>query len=321
MKNLIKLIALCLIPLTAWADSPSVLRNEGQSVLTGTDLDTSARAVDRFGQAIPQNLSTFATWALNDTAETGSTASNILATAHAVKVGDSVYFGQTSTARAGTSYVTSIATNSFTIAPPLRAAPSNGDLFFIQRPIMPQVDTANGILRVAPSATSGANAYQTEDATHTSGDVGVLGLFVRQGTIAGAQQQSSSGDYSYGAIDDVGRLYINPYGTDTSVMFSSCSSAATGTADTAIKAAVASNRIYVTTITCSNNSTVPSQLTIKDGTTAMAVGNIMALAVGGSWTATFPIPIRGTVNTALNFAMTTTATSTTCCAQGYTNTL
>lgn len=110
--------------------------------------------------------------------------------------------------------------------------------------------------------------------------------------------------------------------SDPGSTFQACSSAAITTADTAIKAAVASNRIYVTSISCSNNSAVPSSLQIKDGSTVIYQGGVAALATtGGSWSVDLTTPLRGTVNTALNFNMVTTATSTICCATGYISTL
>jgi hypothetical protein len=39
----------------------------------------------------------------------------------------------------------------------------------------------------------------------------------------------------------------------------------------------------------------------------------------GSFNVTFPIPLRGTVNTAVNFATNTATTSVVCCAHGYTS--
>ena len=96
-----------------------------------------------------------------------------------------------------------------------------------------------------------------------------------------------------------------------------CSAQATGVGDVPIKAAVASNRIYVTNLNCSNDSIVPSRISFKDGSTVIAVGGIGALSTSGSFQTTFPVPLRGTSNTALNFAMQTTSTATICCASGY----
>lgn len=110
--------------------------------------------------------------------------------------------------------------------------------------------------------------------------------------------------------------------SDPASTFQSCSSAATTTADTAIKAAVAANRMYVTSISCSNVSAVSSRIQIKDGATVIYVGSVGTLAAtGGRFDVSLPTPLRGTVNTALNFNMVTNATDTVCCAAGYISTL
>ena len=188
--------------------------------------------------------------------------------------------------------------------------PSNG------RP-GPLAVTSTGVLftQDTVAATSIAKA---EDAAHTSGDVGAASLSVRDDDLS--SDSSADGDYQFLRSDSVGRLYVNPYGGDVARFLSACSSAATGTADTSIVAAVGGNRIYVTSLSCNNNSAVASLITLKDGTTAKwsyyLATNTLASNV---FHVTFPTPIRGTANTALNFAMTTTATSTICCATYFTS--
>lgn len=110
--------------------------------------------------------------------------------------------------------------------------------------------------------------------------------------------------------------------SDPGNTFQSCSTAATTTADTAIKAAVVLNRIYITSISCANTSAVASSIQIKDGSTVIYAGAVgTQAATGGGFNVSLPTPLRGTVNTALNFNMVTNATSTTCCAAGYISTL
>jgi len=153
-----------------------------------------------------------------------------------------------------------------------------------------------------------------EDSAAGDGNTGIAPMLIREDNLTSSV--SANGDYIAAKADSLGRL-ITTFAPEGDAYYS-CSSAATNTSDTAIKAAVASKRIYVTSLTCGNNSAVASQLSIKDGTTVMAVGGVGTLAAtGGGFVATFPVPLRGAVNTALNFAMTTTATSTICCAQGY----
>lgn len=157
-----------------------------------------------------------------------------------------------------------------------------------------------------------------EDAVSSSGDAGVVPLVYYR--TSAQQSAGTTGDYSFPINDADGRLYVNAYGAGSGEFFQSCGTATATTADVAIKAAVASNRIYVTAITCSNSSaTVASNLNFKDATTVIAVGGVsqMATASAGSFTATFPVPLRGSVNTAFNFNTAVSVSSVVCCATGY----
>lgn len=139
-----------------------------------------------------------------------------------------------------------------------------------------------------------------------------------QAVSAIVQTVGATGDVAPLAVDLGNRLVttLAPAGE----MFSSCSSAITGTSRTAIKAAVASNRIYTTSITCSNSGAAASIFNISDGAgTQLAVGALAATV--GSYTASFPTPLRGSVNTDLSVTMNTTSTSTICCANGYISTI
>lgn len=168
-----------------------------------------------------------------------------------------------------------------------------------------QVSTARGILKL-------------EDAVHTTGDAGVQSLFVTEDPLT--VSSSGTGDYTSPKVDRTGRVITTfaPAGES----FQSCGTATGVTTDVAIKAAVASNRIYVTSISCKNTSTtVSTNLDFKDGTIITSVGGIGALVsasgTSGSFTVTYPVPLRGTVNTALNFATNSATSSVTCCAAGY----
>ena len=102
--------------------------------------------------------------------------------------------------------------------------------------------------------------------------------------------------------------------------FQNCyASAITDTATYAIKTAVASNRIYVTDIECTNASTVASLLIFADGGTTVLYGALSNTTVDGigKYQKSLQTPIRGTVNTAFNVTLGTTATNTRCCIYGY----
>lgn len=92
-----------------------------------------------------------------------------------------------------------------------------------------------------------------------------------------------------------------------------CNAAAeTGTAAKVIIPAVAATSHYVSRVWCHNNTTVASIITLGGivgsdiiGTTTLGTNRI---------TFEFPNPAKAAANTAVTFTMTTTATSTICCA-------
>lgn len=136
-----------------------------------------------------------------------------------------------------------------------------------------------------------------------------------------AQSVGTSGDVAPPALDLGNRTVVTF--APTGETFEECSTSNTGTSDVAIKAAVASNRIYVTSLSCYNTSSVASSIIFKNGTTQIYVGGVSnsTLAGVGTWNQSFPVPLRTTANTALNFAMGTNSTATTCCAAGYISTI
>jgi hypothetical protein len=112
---------------------------------------------------------------------------------------------------------------------------------------------------------------------------------------------------------------VGPPGPASS--WSACSAANTGTSFVTIYAGLASNKFYVTSISCSNTATVASTISFRDGNGATlygaGIGNSTLEGVA-TWNQSFPTPLRASVVTAgLGFVMGTTATSTICCAAGY----
>lgn len=164
---------------------------------------------------------------------------------------------------------------------------------------------------------AGRSALEKEDLAMTTDGLAGARIFAQTQDPLSVDQ-GSSGDAAYFKVDRAGRTIttLAPAGES----WQSCGTATASTADVAIKASVASNRIYTTAITCKNTSaTVASSLDFKDGTTIIAVGGISQMAAGaaGSFSTTFPVPLRGTSATALNFATNISVSSVTCCASGY----
>jgi hypothetical protein len=135
------------------------------------------------------------------------------------------------------------------------------------------------------------------------------------------QTVGAAGDVAPPSMDLGNRLVTT--NAPAGEFFSNCSGSATGVVDVAIKAAVASNRSYVTSITCSNTAAaVSTEVEIRDGTTVMDVGYVASTTLGeSSWTKSYPTPMRGSVNTAWNVRPVTTSSATRCCVQGYISTI
>lgn len=72
--------------------------------------------------------------------------------------------------------------------------------------ILVDVQNAIAVSAVVPG-TGATNLGKAEDATHTSGDVGVMALAVRQDTLASST--SATGDYAALKVDSLGALYVN----------------------------------------------------------------------------------------------------------------
>lgn len=91
------------------------------------------------------------------------------------------------------------------------------------------------------------------------------------------------------------------------------------TSTSVIASAGGSLRNCVTAVIVSNShATVGTFVKILDGSTIVWEG--YAAAVGGGFSSTFPIPLRGTAATAINCQPVTTGANVICSAQGYTGT-
>lgn len=180
----------------------------------------------------------------------------------------------------------------------------------------PSLDATTGgvLVELRGAGNQAASPIRGEDSTFGDAQFMMVSGFQTQDPLA--QDQSASNKLGPPKIDRVGRVITTM--APSGETWQACSASNTGTTDIAIKAAVASNRIYVTSISCYNTAAVDSAMTFKDGTTAIYAGAIAKQATnGGGFAVSLPVPLKGTVNTAFNFAMTTTATATTCCAAGY----
>lgn len=293
-----------------------------------------------------------------DTIEAASTTTVLNLTSHAARVGDLIIpTGGTAGNIDVAIPVCSVAVNSVTLCYPLPATPST-DAITIRRPAplftpkedstlssgdagvltfgwsqatqaalvdalneaVPQAISRHGTSFTAPrydgTVPSTETVVSREDDALGTVDAGIKVLAQSQDPLT--VDQGTNGDAGFLKTDRAGRTIttLAPAGE----MWQSCSAAITNTTPAALKTAVASNRHYITSITCTNTSAVASLVNIANGAgTTMVTGAVPSNTSGGIgvWNQTFPVPLRGDVNGAVNVAVLTTATSTICCASGY----
>lgn len=180
--------------------------------------------------------------------------------------------------------------------------------------------TLGSIASITTSVVPGVgitNLGKAEEQAHLNGDVGVIALSRRRDT-AGSSA-TTTGLYATINQDADGRLATQIDGGGIAETGVACSAAATDTSNVQIKVAGGAGvRTYVRAIGCKNNSSVPSGIVFKDGTTQVWVGGVGV--IGDPYSSGLLIPaIRGSVATAFQFAMDVTATSTICCIDFYTS--
>lgn len=169
------------------------------------------------------------------------------------------------------------------------------------------------VTSVAPG-TGASSLGKAEDAAHSSGDVGVFVLGVRNDGMA--TLTSNDGDYNPIATTKSGRMLVTPAPAET--MVRGLNSVA-GTGDTAVTGTISGDaglKTYITNIQVANTGSSNTLITFKDGNGGSALAYTIAPAGGGS-NISFEIPLVTTANTALYFACGTSSTTVYVSAQGY----
>jgi len=115
----------------------------------------------------------------------------------------------------------------------------------------------------------------------------------------------------------IGALVTKPYSIPEAdwVYASALTGVATG-ADTAVRAAVASNRQYLTGLQLQNLGTAATEFQVKDGATVIWRASLPA-GMANPVAFDFPTPLRATTNTALNVQAVTASSAVVVNAQGY----
>lgn len=168
------------------------------------------------------------------------------------------------------------------------------------------------VTSVTPGTTA-TSLGKAEDAAHTSGDVGVMSLGVRNDAMS--TLTSADGDYSPISVTSTGRLLVTP--APSSAMVRGNASVA-GTGDTSLVAASGSGglKTYITNLSFANTGSSNTLITVKDGSGGSTLFYTIAPAGGGS-NIELDIPIVTTANTALYFACGTSSTTVYASATGY----
>ena len=179
------------------------------------------------------------------------------------------------------------------------------------------VDASNRIAVTVGSLPASTNTIEVVgDAAH---DAVIAGNPVRIGGHARNADITAvaNGDTANFITDLQGKQVVLPFAVPE-LLWQGVTAAITGTSDTAVKAAAGAGvRNYVTSITVTNShATVGTVVEIKDGTTVIHRG--YARHDGGGFTVTFPTPLKGTANTAINAACVTTGSNVYVSASGYT---
>lgn len=138
----------------------------------------------------------------------------------------------------------------------------------------------------------------------------------------GAQARSSeitaltNGQLAGLVADLVGKLIVLPYANPENFVNGTTAAITDTTSTSTIAAQGAGIRTYVTQITVTNShATVGTFVKILDGASIIHEG--YAAAAGGGYTATFPTPLRGTANTAINTQPVTTGANVIASVSGY----
>lgn len=169
-----------------------------------------------------------------------------------------------------------------------------------------------------PNVTLAAGTNTNEVVGDAAHDAAIAGNPVRVGgrAVSADYTAVATGDTADLICDLNGKQVVLPY-TIPENLVSGVTAAITGTSDTSVIAAAGAGiRNYVTSITVTNShATIGTVVELKDGTTVIWRG--YAAPAGGGFTLSFPAPLRGTANTAINAANVTTGSNTYVSAAGY----
>jgi hypothetical protein len=171
-----------------------------------------------------------------------------------------------------------------------------------------QLDNAGNLLVNVKSATGVSE--NTAVGTLTFSALGGEGLSTEKTAV-------TTGNYGRLVSDLVGKLITMPYAPNQ-LWVKGTTAAMTATTSTQLIAAVASNKIYLGTLTCSNShATVSTFVNVQDGSGGATIWTVPAAAVYGGATLNFVPPIATTTGNGVYVVNATTGANVICSGSGY----
>lgn len=160
--------------------------------------------------------------------------------------------------------------------------------------------------------TAASSLGKAEDAGHTSGDVGVMALGIRNDALAATA--GADLDYIPPTLDSDGRVVT--VHAPKAAMVTGTASVTDTTSTSLIAAGAGSLRNYITAVQFANTGSTTVLVTLQDGSGGTALARSIIPAGGGS-NIYYDIPIKTTAATALYFAAGGSSTTVYASAQGY----
>lgn len=170
--------------------------------------------------------------------------------------------------------------------------------------------TTVGTITPGTAATSLGKA---EDAAHSSGDVGVMALGIRNDALAATA--GTDLDYLPPTLDSDGRM-VTVSNAPKAAMVRGTASVTDTTTTSLIAAGAGSLRNYITAVQFANTGSTTVLVTLQDGSGGTALARTIIPAGGGS-NIYYDIPLVTTAATALFFAAGGSSTTVYASAQGY----
>lgn len=159
--------------------------------------------------------------------------------------------------------------------------------------------------------------FQQGNVPHDSPDSGnplKIGYRARTSDITAV----ANDDRTDSIADKIGRLVIAPYSIPEDEVKGTTAADMTGTTTTQVIAAVASRKLYITSITVSNMSAaVATRVDLQDGSGGTVIWQGPAAAAGGGFAHTFTTPISTTSGNGLFAVNATTGAAVRVSASGY----